>query len=138
MSAGDILKEPADPEQRSALSEAKDFLIEELAEGPMAAEQVRKDARATGVSERTLKRAKRNLGVRSEKEGDGSWIWVLPEREVEEGQAPSAGTLGTVGTLGKGANPRSDSAAYLREEGQGGQEGQEDQRRECDHGYADG
>ncbi len=121
LSAGDILKEPTDPEQRSALTEAKDFLLKELADGPVAAERVKKDARGADVSGRTLKRAKRALGVGSEKDGDGPWSWVLPDKEVEGGHSPNAGTLGTVGILRKDANLQKAESAYLKEEGQGGQ-----------------
>jgi hypothetical protein len=112
--------------------------LKELAEGPVAAERVKKDARGAGVSERTLKRAKRALGVRSEKEGDGSWSWVLPEGESQGGQAPTAGPLGTVGPLGKDANVKQFESAYLKEEGQGGQEGQPDHEPTCIHGSPDG
>jgi hypothetical protein len=132
LSAGDILREPADPEQRSAMSEAKAFLLKELADGPVAAELVKKDARAAGVSERTLKRAKRVLGVGSDKASDGSWSWLPPDEETEGGQAPTAGTLGTVGPLGKDANMRQLESAYLGQGGQGGQ------ARECVHGYPGG
>ena len=76
LSARDILKEPADPERKSALSQ-------ELAEGPVAAEQVKEDASTEGVSERTLKRAKRDLGVGSNKRG-GVWYWDLPREKFEE------------------------------------------------------
>jgi hypothetical protein len=124
---------PADPEQRSAMSEAKGFLLEELADGSVAAERVKEDAHGAGVSERTLKRAKRALGVRSEKEGDDSWSWVLPEGESQGGQAPTLGTLGTVGPLGKDANVKQFESAYLKEEVQGGQEGQGDHERRCKH-----
>ncbi len=135
LNAADILREPVDPEQRSALSEAKDFLSKELADGPVAAEQVKKDARAAGVSERTLKRAKRALGVGSDKASDGSWYWVPLDNEPEGGHSPAAGTLGTVGPLGKDANPHRDESAYSKEGGQGGQEGQGDHARSCHHGY---
>ena len=138
LSAGDILREPADPEQRSLLSEAKAFLLKELAEGAVSAELVKKDARAAGVSERTLKRAKRALGVGSEKESDGSWSWVPPEQEPEGGHAPTAGTLGPVGPLAKDATLQQGESAYLKEEGQGGQEGQGDHEPRCHHGYPDG
>jgi hypothetical protein len=121
LSAGDILREPADPEQRSALSEAKEFLLKELADGSVAAEQVKKDARAAGVSERTLKRAKRALGVGSDKASDGSWNWVPPDNEPKGGHSPAASTFGTVGPLGKDANREPDNSAYVPEEGQGGQ-----------------
>jgi hypothetical protein len=66
-----------------------------------------------------LKRAKRALGVGSEKEGDGSWSWVLPEREAEGGQAPIAGTLGTVGPLAKDAKVKQFESAYLRKRAKG-------------------
>ena len=141
LSAGDILREPADPEQRSALSEAMEFLLKELADGRVAAELVKKDARAAGVSERTLKRAKRALGVGSEKEGDGTWSWVPPNEGAEGGQDPTPGTLGTVGPLGKDATLQRAQPAYLTEGGQGGQEGQRarrDQALGCGHGYPGG
>jgi len=138
LSAGDILREPADPEQRSLLSEAEEFLLKELKDGPVAAELVKKDARAAGVSERTLKRAKRVLGVGSDKESDGSWSWVPPEQEPEGGQSPTAGILGTVGPLAKDATLQQGESAHLKEGGQGGQEGQGDHQRECNHGYPDG
>ena len=138
LGASDILKEPSDSEQRSAMSEAKEFLSKELADGPVAAERAEKDAREAGVSERTLKRAKRELGVVSKKEGDGSWSWVLPEGEAEGGQAPTAGTLGTVGPLAKGANVKLFEPAYLKQEGQGGQGCQADHEPTCIHRYPNG
>ena len=138
LSAGDILKEPADPEQRSAFSEAKEFLTKELTDGPVAAEAVRKDARGASISERTLKRAKRALGIGSKKEGDGSWSWVLPEDESEGGQAPTAGPLGTVGLLGKDATLQQTESSYLKEEGQGGQSERLGRGLGCDHGYPEG
>jgi hypothetical protein len=141
LNAGDILKEPADSEQRSAMYEAKEFLLKELAEGPVAAERVKKDARGAGVSERTLKRAKRALGVGSEKEGDGCWSWALLEGEAQGGQAPTAGPLGPVGPLDKDANVKQFESAYLTEGGQPGQGGQGDQADHnptCIHGYPAG
>jgi hypothetical protein len=88
LSAGDVLKEPPDPEEKSALSEAKEFLMQELKDGPVAAKRVKKDAGSADISERTLKRAKQALCVASHKESDGSWIWSLPDK-VAEG-APSS------------------------------------------------
>jgi len=131
LTAGDILKEPADPEQQSALSEAKGFLLQELGEGPVAAEQVEKDARRAQISMRTLKRAKRALGVRSRKQGN-VWFWELAQEKSEEDHFPNVGMLGTVGPLGKDANPNPAKSAQLREEGQGGHEPR------CIHGFPDG
>ncbi len=135
LSAAQILESPADGEGKSALSEAKEFLLDELRDGPMAAKQVKKNAREADVSERTLKRAKQELRVRSEKESDGSWTWRLPEKEAKGGQSPAVGHVGTLGPLGKGANPEPGESPYLREEGQGGQG---DHGPECNHGYRGG
>jgi hypothetical protein len=126
LTAGDILKEPADPEEKSALSEAKEFLSQELEDGPVAAEQVEKDARGAQISMRTLRRAKRELGVKSRKQSD-AWYWVLPPEKREENHSTTVGTLGTVGPLGKDANFEPANSAYLRQEDQGCQEGQDGQ-----------
>ncbi len=74
----DLLKAPTDEEDRSALSGAKEFLLAELTDGPMTAKQVEKSAGDAGIRERTLRRAKSMLGIRSTKEADGSWTWSLP------------------------------------------------------------
>lgn len=55
-----------------------------LAVGPVQANDVIRLAKLAGVTVRTLKRAKRNLGVRSWKEGSGPgsrWLWELPDDE---------------------------------------------------------
>jgi hypothetical protein len=136
--AGQLLRVPVDEEEKSALTEAKEFLISELGPHPMSAKQVKKNVKEADISYRTLKRAKQVLGVRSEKESDGSWTWSLPSEKAEGGQTTVAGTLGTVGPLGKDANSEPDDSAYLSEEGQGGQEGQGDHRLRCIHDYTDG
>jgi hypothetical protein len=61
--------------------EATEFLRGELAAGPQPALQVMKAAAALGISLITLKRAKKDLGIVSRREGfgkDGRWLWVLP------------------------------------------------------------
>jgi hypothetical protein len=73
-----------DTSERSARRQATDFLREELAEGPVLAADVRREARANDISQRTLERAKAALGVVSKKEGgtyggDRRWRWSLPE-----------------------------------------------------------
>ena len=72
-----LLAAPTDPEERSALDEAAEFLRDALKDGPVSAKQVKKEARDADVTEITLKRAKAALGVKSEKEADGSWTWTL-------------------------------------------------------------
>lgn len=85
VSAKDILATPQDQEHADSRSEAVEFLEEVLADGPAPAGQVRDEAEDTGISQRTLERAKKNMGVISyrenaagEKRGKGQWYWKLP------------------------------------------------------------
>jgi len=78
-----ILGPYSDDGERNALAEAVDFLRSILADGPMWARQVHGEAHEAGISERTLKRAKAALGVKSEHQGglghEGHWQWTLPK-----------------------------------------------------------
>jgi putative DNA primase/helicase len=60
---------------------AKAFLEGELADGPVRQEHLMKRAAEEGISERTLRRAKDELGVRARNRPAtyGGWIWELPE-----------------------------------------------------------
>jgi len=67
-------------EERSALEEAKKFLCKTLAAGPVETWEVQKQARAAGIKDKTLNRAKRALGVQAKKEDfQGGWLWILAE-----------------------------------------------------------
>lgn len=69
-------------EERSALDEAKEFLVEELRNGIRPVAELFPAARAAGISETTLKRAKNVLEVGSRKEEGttkGGWLWHLPD-----------------------------------------------------------
>jgi hypothetical protein len=70
--AAQLLRVPDDEGEKSALAEAKEFLLEELRDGPMGAKQVKKSADEADISGRTLKRAKQILRIKSKKEGDRS------------------------------------------------------------------
>jgi hypothetical protein len=86
-SGHDLLDAPRG-EERSALDEAVAFLEAELAEGEEEARQVQSAARAAGISDMTLKRARRQLGVESARVGEGGrrggghWVWRLPVKGV--------------------------------------------------------
>ena len=63
----------------AARDEAKKFLADMLADGPVLATEVKDAASENSISERTLKRAKQELGVQAEKDGaTGKWSWHLP------------------------------------------------------------
>jgi hypothetical protein len=77
-SAADLLDTP-DAEERTELDEAADFLRAELAGAEQAAKKLLRDA---PCSERTLRKAKRMLGIEAKRSGFGSsgvWTWSLPK-----------------------------------------------------------
>lgn len=81
VSGAELLNAPSG-EERTARVEASEILREELAGGlPISAKLVARAAKEAGISDRTLERAKRDLGVVAEREGfgpDGEWVWRLP------------------------------------------------------------
>jgi hypothetical protein len=90
-SADALLSAPIDPEERSALDEAKEYLYDALKDAPRWSKAVKEEASEVGISEITLKRAKRELGVRSEKEADGSWTWRLPQDKGDQRESNTEG-----------------------------------------------
>jgi len=70
LDAAALLSAPTDHEERSALSEAQEFLKEILADGPVLAKDAQEEARGAGIAERTLKRARSALGVVAKREGE--------------------------------------------------------------------
>ncbi len=84
LSAGDLLATPRD-DNSSALELAQEFLTELLAEGPVPHREVVDAAEQAGISMRTARRAKQELGVRSVavreagERGVRGWEWRLPE-----------------------------------------------------------
>lgn len=77
-------------EGTSALTEAKSFLLELLADGEVSANEGLDEAKAKGVTEATLKRAKGELHIvtcragEKGKKGGGTWYWKLPEGDKNE------------------------------------------------------
>jgi len=70
-----------DVAEGEAQAEAVAFLRAALADGPQPAAGVLEAARAAGLAERTLRRAKATLGVGARKDGArGGWWWDLPPR----------------------------------------------------------
>jgi len=66
-----------------AKREAREFLLERLEAGPVKADDLFEEAKQNGIAKQTLKRMKRELGIRSRKEQgklDGTWTWELPPR----------------------------------------------------------
>jgi hypothetical protein len=74
-------------ESRGEREDAKAFLREALAAGPVPVREILAEFKASGIaSERTLKTAKSELGVRSGKRDfEGAWEWYLPTDGTHEG-----------------------------------------------------
>lgn len=79
--AVDVLRGPVapleDPENQSAKAQAARFLIETLQDGRKKSTDVYKAAEDAGINEKTLKRAKKQIGVASVK--DGGWWMELAD-----------------------------------------------------------
>ena len=67
-----------DDGERTPLEEARAWLKAQLADSPVPSATVLKKAKTDGIAERTLRRAKIELGIVSEKEGK-AWVWRLTE-----------------------------------------------------------
>jgi hypothetical protein len=125
VSAKDILATPQDQEHADARSEAVEFLECVLADGPVPANRVKEEAEEAGISESTLKRAKKLVGVityreneAGEKRGVGRWMWKLPVVElVEDGpQDDHVSVQGDQGAPKENGDPlEHDEGAKTRE-----------------------
>jgi Mrp family chromosome partitioning ATPase len=80
LKAGDLFGNEPSGDEKSAMREAEQFLREMLLDGEMPSEEVTQEAKSQGIAERTLKRARKALGVESKKSQDGKWIMVPPEK----------------------------------------------------------
>jgi hypothetical protein len=88
LTADDLLAASAPADEASAEDDARFFLRTTLAGAePIPARVVIHAARDAGISQRTLKRAKRREGIRTTRHGFGAgstWLWSLPEAEVSQ------------------------------------------------------
>jgi hypothetical protein len=68
----------------SELRQAKEFLEQALGKGPVRQPEIIEEAEANDISERTLRRAKKELGVKSSRKkgvaDEGHWVWELPPK----------------------------------------------------------
>lgn len=72
-------------EDKAALDEARELLLTVLTDGPVLQQEVMRFAREAGISERTLRRAKKKEGIESRRQGYGKepWYWQLPEHHTQ-------------------------------------------------------
>src|SRR5215211_2317141 len=86
--AADLVRARVDEDEAPALAEAMRVLKEILADGPLAAGNVKKQAATAGVAERTLHRARQALGVTTRRQGFGQggyYVWTMPADPPQHG-----------------------------------------------------
>jgi hypothetical protein len=117
LTAARILAPEPGGDSHAALEDAKDFLKQVLADGPVPAKQVFREAEEGGISEKTLRRAKAELGIRVKrlgtagKRGGGGWAWELPRADLDgqtdlDGQREKLGHLNPFGHLNPPDTPQ--------------------------------
>jgi hypothetical protein len=98
LTAEDLDRRAKKARGRSALEMAHEFVQNQLGRGAKPAKDLRVQARRAGITDRTLERAAKELGVvherlgRTGSRGSGQWVWVLPNSVanlIERRQAPA-------------------------------------------------
>lgn len=83
--ARDVLQtaEAVDEAGGSSFNDAKTFLHDLLADGPVETGRIQRETEGAGHAWATVRRAQRALGVKSEKESGprGKWRWALPHTQ---------------------------------------------------------
>jgi hypothetical protein len=78
-------------EETGDLAECKELLKDALSKGQLSAEDVIGKGKIVGFSEKTMRRAKKSLGARSQRSGfheEAEWHWLLPcnQEAFDDGQ----------------------------------------------------
>ena len=88
VTAVEAMQAAAETKSPAAKDKAMTFLRDMLAKGPVLTTEIMEAAKANGISQTTLNRAKTDLGVRADKDrtkADGKWTWELPPDPWSEG-----------------------------------------------------
>lgn len=79
--ASDLVGSLPSAEERTEREAAREFLLAELSDGPRPVSELEAAARTAGLAWATVRRAKSDAGVTSERvggtAGSGSWMWAL-------------------------------------------------------------
>ncbi len=124
ISAADLLDMPAE-EVRTERDDAIEFLAAELAEGPKPTNEIKRAARDTNISDRTLARAKADLAVQSTKDGlNGGWRWRLPDKDATlgrdaKGVTQGQGCQGDISTVAPFDSRATSTCSEVSKTGQG-------------------
>lgn len=103
ISANEAMAAGAEGGDHSTRVEAEEFLKEMLADGPMPAKEIEREAEAAGLSWATVRRAKTHLGMKAQREtasefasGKGQWIWALPLKVLKNPLRRSTNNVSTL------------------------------------------
>jgi RecA-family ATPase len=94
--AVELLANMEGEEAESTRVDAKAFLTALLANGPVPSAEIFSKGKKDGYSEKTLRRAKKELGVRARLVGqgrDGKWQWELPEMATRRSEMATHGNV---------------------------------------------
>lgn len=125
-----LLAAPTDGEEKTAVDEAKEFLRDILADGPVEAKQVKAEARDAGISDISLRRAKSVLGVVAVKDGFGNagkWLWQLQSKQTEDlrcSKPPKMLNQNSMSILGKNEHLRQSDRLQTDDVDQGPLQGE--------------
>lgn len=96
LTAGRILSVVSNEEERSALTEAVDFLRTALSSGEREVDEVKGEARRAGITDATLRRARERLNLKALRQGAPGtrqrFVWRLPQTDGEQSHADDAQT----------------------------------------------
>lgn len=88
-----------DDGEGGTLADAKRFLFDLLADGPLPTKTIKADADGAGYSWATIRRAQKALGIEPVKEGGHfggtrqQWVWRMPAAELAQAEHLQAGPL---------------------------------------------
>lgn len=107
-----------DDGEGGTLADAKRFLSDLLADGPLPTKAIRADADGAGYSWATIRRAQKTLGIEPAKQGmRAGWAWGMPERDATKATIEGAKVLNNsedaqqkeTSTFGKSEHLRGES-----------------------------
>lgn len=118
VTADEALAPAQDPEERSAVEDAAEFLRALLANGPVPSKRVRADADGAGHSWRTIQRARKALGIEVVKAGlRGGWEWRLAPKNAKTPEECQEKTLAAFGNVGSLRQPSDAQDAHTEKQG---------------------
>jgi putative DNA primase/helicase len=120
ITANEAMSPNDEPDEKSALEEAEEFLCDLLVSGAVPAKKVRRSSDDAGHSWATIRRAKNKLGIEVKKSGN-EWLWelslkLLPLEVVTQGVQDAQGvhtkSLSTMSNLMVSVNQSNDCEVF--------------------------